>query len=150
MNGGSLVVHDTSSGEANVYIIPLQYQFTANGMYQGPWGINFAASLFSRQGFAQPFYRNQGTGDVVQPSKRVLVVSNVDDSRLGAVTTFDARIEKMQSFGRFKVAFDFDVFNLFNSPTVLADQYVVTSTLAGQPQEIMNPRIARLGLRLLF
>jgi hypothetical protein len=150
MNGGSLVLHDTASGEGNVYIIPLRYQFSGNGMYQGPWGINFAASLFLRQGYAQPFYRNQGTGDVVQPSKRVLVVSNVDDGTLQAVKTLDARIEKMQTFGRFKVAFDFDVFNLFNSATVLADQYVVTSTLAGQPQEIMNPRIARLGLRFLF
>ena len=138
MNGGSLLVRDTASGEQNVYIAPLQYQFSGNGLYQGPWGINFAASLFSRQGFAQPFYRNQGTGDVVQPSKRVLVVSNVDDGTLPSVTEFDGRIEKMSSFGRYKVAFDLDVFNLFNSPTVLADQHVVTSTVAGQPQEIMN------------
>jgi len=150
MDGGSLVLHSTSSGEQNVYVIPLRYQLSANGLYQGPWGINFAANLFIRQGYAQPFYRNQGTGDAVQPSKRVLVISNVDDGRLPSVKTLDTRIEKMVTLGRYKVAFDLDAFNLFNSATSLANQFVVTSAAAGQPLEIMNPRIARLGVRFLF
>jgi hypothetical protein len=150
VNGGSLVLHDTSSGEGAVYIVPLRYQLSANGLYQGPWGINFAGNIFFRQGYAQPFYTSQQTSDVVQPSKLVLVASNVDNNRLPSLTQFDGRIEKMSTFGRYKVAFDLDVFNLFNSSTVLANQYVVTSTVAGQPQEIINPRIARLGVRFLF
>src|SRR4029077_6639780 len=85
VNGGSVVLHDTASGESNVYIIPVRAQFSAAGMYQGPWGINFAGTFFFRQGYAQPFFRNTNTGDVVQQSKSVLLISNIDDGRLPSV-----------------------------------------------------------------
>jgi hypothetical protein len=83
----------------------------------------------------------------------VLIVQNVDDFRLPAVTSFDLRAEKKFTFGTAKVAVDFDLFNLFNRGTVLGKQY--DARLSGptgfdQVLEIMNPRIARLGLRFTF
>ena len=52
-----------------------------------------------------------------------------------------------------KIAIDFDVFNALNSDTVLGKQYDARMTGVlpfGQVLEIMNPRIARLGVRLVF
>ena len=48
---------------------------------------------------------------------------------------------------------DLDVFNLFNEGTVLGRTYNLRSTGAtgfNQVLEIMNPRIARIGLRFNF
>ena len=45
--------------------------------------------------------------------------------RLPAVKSFDARIEKMFTFDRDQVAFDFDIFNVFNHGTVLGRIYDV-------------------------
>jgi hypothetical protein len=46
--------------------------------------------------------------------------------------------------------FDLDVFNLFNSATVLGRQYSKQSAKYTQIAEIMQPLIARLGLRITF
>jgi hypothetical protein len=80
-------------------------------------------------------------------------VPHADENRLPAVTTFDLRLGKTFRFGIAKVAADFDIFNLFNSGTVLARQYDVRLTGPtgfGQTLEVMNPRIARVGVRFTF
>ncbi len=69
------------------------------------------------------------------------------------MSSLDARVEKRFTFGATKLAFDFDVFNLLNAGTVLGKQYDARLTGAtgfDQTLEIMNPRIARLGLRFTF
>ena len=56
-------------------------------------------------------------------------------------------------FGGAKLALDFDVFNLWNAGTTLGKQYDVRLTGAtgfGSTLEIMNPRVARVGARVLF
>ena len=77
----------------------------------------------TRQGYAEPFFQsNVVTGDPLG-RKDVLLVDNVDDFRLPAVTSLDARIEKKFTFGKADVALDFDIFNVLNSGTVLGNQY---------------------------
>ena len=89
--------------------------------------MNFAGNLVTRQGYAEPFFRsNVVTGDPLG-RKTVLLVDNVDDFRLPAVTSLDARIEKKFTFGKAAVALDFDVFNVLNSGTVLGNQYDVAT-----------------------
>jgi hypothetical protein len=155
VDGGLVVRRAAGSGKSNAYLVAPKYQIIANGLYEGPWGMNFAANMVTRQGYAQPFFRsNVTTGDPLG-RKTVLLVDNVDDFRLPAVTSLDARIEKKFTFARGKsaVALDFDIFNLLNSGTVLGNQYdsrLAGPTGFGQVLEIMNPRIARLGARFTF
>jgi hypothetical protein len=69
------------------------------------------------------------------------------------VTSLDARVEKTFKFGVSKIALDLDLFNVLNSGTVLGQQYDVRLTGPtgfGNTLEIMNPRIARLGVRFNF
>jgi hypothetical protein len=119
----------------------------------GPWGLNFGANLVTRQGYAEPFFRsNVSTGDPLG-RKQVLLTTHVDDFRLSPVTSLDGRVEKRFSFGKTFVALDLDVFNLFNAGTILGKQYdarLTGPTGYDQVLEIMNPRIARLGLRFTF
>ena len=153
VNGGLVIRKAGGSGKSNIFLVAPAYQIVANGAYQGPWGLNFGANLVTRQGYVEPFFRSSvSTGDPLG-RKQVLLVNNIDDFRLPAVTSLDARVEKRFTFGSTHVAFDFDVFNLANAGTVLGKQYDARLTGAtgfGNTLEIMNPRIARLGLRFTF
>ena len=153
VDGGLVVRKSGGSGKSNIFLVAPIYQIVANGAYQGPWGLNFGANLVTRQGYAEPFFRSSvSTGDPLG-RKQVLLVTNIDDFRLPAVTSLDGRIEKRFTFGTTRIAFDFDVFNVLNAGTVLGKQYDARATGAtgfDNTLEIMNPRIARLGLRFTF
>ena len=153
VNGGAVVRSSTGSGKSGIFMVAPAYQISANGLWQAFWGVNVSANLVTRQGYAEPFFQsNVATGDPLG-HKTVLLVKNVDDFRLPAVTTLDGRVEKKFEFGGAKIAVDFDVFNLLNAGTVLGKQYdarLTGPTGFGQVLEIMNPRIARIGVRFLF
>jgi len=113
--------------------------------------IDLGANLVFRQGYGEPFFRSRvNARDPVIAVKNLLLANGADQFRLDAVTSLDARIEKMFKFGTTSVAFDFDMFNLFNNATVLGKQYDARLTSYDTIQEIMNPRIARLGVRFFF
>jgi hypothetical protein len=151
VNGGPVVISSAGSGKSQIYSVAPKYQFSANGMYQAPWGIDIGANLLFRQGYAEPFNRTRvSSHDPLVPSKTVLIAPTADASRLPSVTSLDARLEKMFKFGRTNLAFDLDVFNILNEGTTLGLQYDARVTTFGQVQEIMQPRIARLGVRFVF
>lgn len=154
LKDGGVVVRDTTSvSKAQYYMIAPRYQFVANGLWQGPYAINFAASLLSRQGFGMPHFAVANTHDPLRPQKNVLVVDDIDKYRLDPVTTLDLRLEKGIQLGRVNALFDVDIFNVANVSTPLRRQYNVgaTGTRAfNTVLEIVNPRIVRLGLRLKF
>ena len=153
VNGGAVVRSSTGSGKSGIYMVAPKYQIVANGLYEAFWGVNVGASLVTRQGFAEPFFQsNVLTGDPLG-RKTVLLVPTVDAFRLPAVTSLDGRLEKRFRFGSAHLALDFDVFNLLNAGTVLGKQYDARLTGAtgfNEVLEIMNPRIARLGVRFVF
>jgi hypothetical protein len=153
-DGGLVVTQTTGSGKSGIFMVLPQYQFIANGMYQGPWGINFGANWMLRQGYAEPFFRSQvATGDPLSNSKSVLITDDVGKFRLPAMSSLDIRIEKAIKIQRANIALDLDIFNVGNSATVLGRQYDLRLTGAtgfNKTLEIMNPRILRLGARLNF
>ena len=153
VSGGPVVRQAAGGGRTTAYMTAPSYQFAANAAYQARWGIDVAASVIARQGYAEPFFQSEVTTGDPLGSKTVLIVPNADDFRLPAVTTVDLRLGKTFTFGVAKIAADFDIFNLFNRATVLARQYDVRLTGAtgfGQTLEMMNPRIARIGVRFTF
>jgi hypothetical protein len=74
----------------------------------------------------------------------------VGENRLPTVHSFDARVSKHISFSRMNINLDMDLFNLFNSSTVLGRDYDLASTSFNEVLEIMNPRIIRFGVRVGF
>jgi hypothetical protein len=154
INGGLVVTQTGGSGKSGIFMVLPKYQFIANGMYQGPWGVNLGANWLLRQGYAEPFNRSSvATGDPLSNRKRVLVVSDVGKFRLPAVSSLDVRIEKAFKIQRSTIALDLDVFNIGNVATVLGRQYDIRlsgPTGFNQVLEIMNPRIARVGVRFNF
>jgi hypothetical protein len=151
VNGGPVVVQSSGSGKSGIYLLPPKYQMSANGLYQAGWGIDIGANFRLQQGYGQPFFRSRvATNDALVPNKNVLLTQGSDQFRLDSVSTLDIRVEKMFKFNKTSFAVDFDVFNLFNSATVLGKQYDARVTTYNQVLEIMNPRIARIGARFFF
>jgi hypothetical protein len=153
VNGGVVTNPTSGSGKSQIYLTLPTYQFIANGYYQGPWGVNVGGNFLLRQGYSQMFFANDvGTNDPVYNTKDVLVVGNrAGKIRLPKVTTVDLRLEKAIALGSgSRVSFDFDVFNLFNRGTVLGRIYDVEASNYNAVAEIMNPRIARFGVRFMF
>jgi Carboxypeptidase regulatory-like domain/TonB-dependent Receptor Plug Domain len=157
LDGGQVVfsVLKGSVGSGTAYIVQPTYQFIANGLYEGPWGLNLAANFLLRQGYAIPYYvhtveRVQGN---FPPQKNVLIANAVDEFRLDPLAVLDARISKTVKLRAVKLSLDVDAFNLLNKPTVLArqpDQSLTGATGFNSIQEIISPRIVRFGLRLGF
>jgi Carboxypeptidase regulatory-like domain/TonB-dependent Receptor Plug Domain len=152
VNGSLVTVPTAGSGKSQIYLTLPSYQFTANGFYQGPWGVNLGGNFLVREGYTQMFYARQvSTSDPVYSAKDILVAADsIGKYRLPAVKSLDARVEKLFTFRQAQVAFDVDVFNLLNSGTVLGRVYDVDSSKFNQVSEIINPRIARFGLRIQF
>ncbi len=150
-DGGPVVVAAEGSGRSAVFMLPPKYQFAIGGLYEGPFGVNLAGNFALRQGYGQPFFMSRvPAADSLVPEKNVLLVDRPDRFRLDPVRLLDIRFEKRFSFQNANLAFDFDVFNILNSATVLGRQYDARSTAFQQVLEIMNPRIARLGVRFFF
>ena len=153
VSGGSVVRQAGAESGAATYMVAPGHQLIANAMYTAHWGIDVAASVASRQGYAEPFFESGVAAGDPLGRKSVLIAKNADDFRLPAVTTVDLRVGKTFSFAITRLSIDFDVFNLFNSATVLARQYdarLTGPTGFDQVLEVMNPRIARIGVRFAF
>jgi len=151
VGGGPVVVASPDGSPSGVYMLPSKYFFTAKGLYQARWGVDLGANFMLRQGYSEPFFRSLvSTGDPLVPAKTLLLTQGADQFRLDAVSTLDIRVEKKFTFGFANFAVDFDVFNVLNKATTLGVQYDARQSNYGQALEIMNPRIARLGVRMTF
>jgi hypothetical protein len=153
-DGGLTIRQTAGSGKAGIYLVYPKYQFIANGLYQAPYGIDVGLNLVTRQGYSQPWYQsNVTTGDYFSNRKSVLLVGDVGENRLPAVTSLDLRVGKVFTMNRVNLNLDLDIFNLTNAGTVLGRQYdkrLTGATGFDQTLEIMNPRILRVGLRMNF
>ena len=98
-----VTVPTAGSGKSQIYLTLPSYQFTANGFYQGPWGVNFGGNFLVRQGYTQMFYAQRGRRPTIRstrPRTSWSTAGNIGKYRLPAVKSLDARIEKMFTFRR--------------------------------------------------
>jgi len=154
LNGGLYIEQSTGSGKSNIFMALPKYQVIANGTYLLPYDIDLGANMLIRQGYPTPWYRRTATGDQLTNIKYVLLASDLDQFRLPMVTSLDFRVGKTFKVSTANVIVDLDVFNLFNFNTVLQRQYDQSRTTGATAytkiMEIMQPRIARIGVRINF
>jgi hypothetical protein len=155
INGGYVVSAASGSGKSGIYMVQPKYQIIANGAYEAPYGIDIGANYLIRQGYPMPWHQRvtQFT-DPMGSVKLMLLVPDFGQDRLPGTQTLDVRIGKTFTFGTARAIFDLDIFNLLNSATVLGRQYNA-AVQTGTPKytdvmEIMQPRIARVGVRITF
>jgi hypothetical protein len=137
-----------------------------SALYQLPWGLDLSATLQAREGWAIPHYitlayANAESWPGLYRSNLVYLQPPAKD-HLPAFSDLAFRIEKSFALGSGRMVLMADVFNVFNSAVVnraydayYGTYYVDTDTFVPNPynrafNEILNPRVFRLGLRFEF
>ncbi len=152
---GSPVLQGSTTGtgsRGNVYINS-NWSYNLNGLYQvapdHPWGFNVAMNATGRQGYPDLYFvkvPRQG----FTSSSYVVATKQLDSFRNSAINILDARVEKEFNFKDFGFTLGVDCFNLLNSSTVIQRQGNLGVTSANFVQEIVSPRIFRVGARFSF
>ena len=124
-----------------------KWQFSANGMYQAPYGLEVAASTFGRQGYPFPIYRSQSLGS---DALNVLVSPEVDTFRLANLWTTDFRVARAFRVPHATVRLVGDLFNAFNANTELVRVNNIGATNFNALSQNLSPRIIRLGVVVGF
>ena len=152
LDGGMVVAVSGGSGKSNVWMSQPKYQIIANGAYQLPYDFDLGLSYLLRQGYPMPwnYATSGGFTDTLGSSKKLLIVPTADYARLPVVQTLDLRIGKRVKISKITVSVDLDVFNLLNSATELQRKYSKTASNYTAIQEVMQPRIMRIGARISF
>ena len=148
IDGGQFAPLGGGSGKGNLFY-NTKWQVSANALYQMPWGFEVAASLFGRQGF--PFVqiiRVQAPND---GGKNVVVGGAVDNERYDDVWNLDFRLAKnIKIGGSSSLNINLDVFNALNNNVGLVSQRTLNSAVFGRVDEILSPRILRIGATFRF
>ena len=71
-------------------------------------------------------------------------------SRYGSLALVDMKAEKKIIIDKLQINASLDVFNLFNSNTVLNRVTTQNSATANRVTEVTGPRVLRFGLRFTF
>jgi hypothetical protein len=147
VDGGQNAPRSAGSGQGDVFING-KWQISVNGVYQLPWSMEVAGSVFGRQGNPMPIFQSVALG--LDGAHRVMVSPRVDTFRYDDIWNTDIRLAKHLRSGRFNMELNADVFNLFNGNAALNRQRNVTNPAFGQLTQNLSPRILRFGMRVGF
>ncbi len=140
VDGGQVVLGDHSSS--------VKWQLTGSALHELPWGLEVSAALFARQGHPRPTFITIGMPGELR--KTVLAEARVDTRRYPDVWNLDLRLAKNVRVGGAALVLSAEVFNVFNSGVELMRTRDAGSGAFNRLDKILNPRIARFGLRLMF
>ena len=143
-SGGQVGYFSTGSG--TLYWMPSKWQLSANALYQIGKGFEVAANLYARQGYIRPISLSVDN----QFTDSVLAV-DIGQVRLPDIWNADARLAWNGNLGsRARLNLSADVFNVFNASTVLRQVDTADSGAFNRIDQIMNPLLVRIGMRLTF
>jgi hypothetical protein len=139
------------------------WQFNVNGLYQGPWGLDFGANFFGRQGYPNPYYvRTRKVKDAAGVNQTYYTqIGQLATYRYDNVFELDFRLAKTFQIGGVTVIPAVELFNVANANTVLQRYQRVGSFNAktgdfsqspyfNQIIEVQSPSILRLGIQVNF
>jgi len=147
-NGAQFAQETSGSGIDNVFV-NAKHLFKAAGVYVAPWDINLGAFYNVRQGYLFP-QRVLSPPRTGAAGTAWLYYDAWGESRYDTLQTIDMRVSKRFAFGRRNVEASFDVFNLGNVNTVLTRNLNQTAPNANFVTGIVAPRVARIGVRVVF
>jgi len=158
VDGGGYPTRSGGSGKGDAFI-NAKWQFIANTLVQLPAGFDLSAAFFSRQGHPRPIVQRRILG--FEGPVRIMADQNpeLDTLRLPSVYNLDLRLAKSLKVGGSSFLVSADLFNVFNANTELSRFRQASSGLYDKEtgagafnrlDEILNPRVFRLGVRFQF
>ncbi len=139
-----------SSGASDASINP-RWMAKLGFVAQLPFKINFGGTLSARDGYILPeYYEDQGVernglGDFPDP-----YTAPYGTNRLENFVMLNLRLERAFKIDFARLIFSIDLFNVFNTNSVLDREYNVGRTNYDTIIQFTYPRIFRLGVRLDF
>ena len=121
-----------------------------SGLYQFPWGINFAANFNGHSSY--PYNPYILTGNRTGGQAGVAIFLNPSNAlRYPALFQTDIHVDKTLSFGASRrISLNFDWFNMLNNNVVLTQVERLNQSTAGNITTMLAPRVARFGLKVNF
>jgi hypothetical protein len=145
---GGIVAPKSYGAKTNTFF-NATWQMSLNALYQIGAGFEVAGALFGREGYPKGIVLNVPCG--ADGTCRSVPATGLDTQRYDPVWTMDLRLSKTQKIaGNASIKLDLDMFNLFNSGLTLAQSRRSNTSTFGRIDEIISPRIFRLGARLSF
>jgi hypothetical protein len=147
VDGGQVAPRSGGSGKGDIFQ-NAKWQFMANGLYEIGYGFEVSAALYGRQGFPRPISFNIGAAP--DGTNRFMATPNIDTLRYDNLWNLDLRLAKNMRLGDANLVFEGVLFNVFNSATVLNRQRNAASGAFDRLDEVLSPRVFRVGARLTF
>ncbi len=148
VDGGQIAPRSGGSGKGDIFF-NARWQVVVNALYQLPGNFEVGMSLFGRQGYVYPVVLRLNAGG--DGAVRTLAVANIDDQRYKNLFDADFRLaNNIKLGGRATLGITADLFNAFNSGTILGRNRQANSGAFGSPTDVLSPRILRVGLRFGF
>jgi hypothetical protein len=147
-NGFQYAPEAGGSGIDNVFV-NAKHLFKLAGVYVAPWDINLGAFYNARQGYLFP-QRILSPNRAGAAGTSWLYLDGWGESRYDTLQTVDFRVSKRFVFGRRSIEGSFDVFNVGNVNTVLTRNLNQAASTANNVTGIVAPRVARVGVRIVF
>lgn len=143
-------VGDFSAGSGKRrFFMNSRWVFRLDGAVQLPGDVLFSGSLNGRQGF--PFIesvRTPNRGGAL--GRGEIMFAPPGETRLENLWVTNFRAEKDFNFGPAQASVMLDMFNLFNEATVLKREQRQDLSNSNDIQDILSPRVFRIGLRFRF
>ncbi|HEX9670018.1 MAG TPA: marine proteobacterial sortase target protein [Thermoanaerobaculia bacterium] len=123
-----------------------RWTFQTSGLVELPRGVYVAATLRGRDGDPLPYYRRvaRERGGIA----RVQLTERPDAFRTGEIVTLDGRLAKEVEIGDALLTLSLEGTNLFDEGPVVARELDLGVTRGGLPDELLEPRTLRVGLRV--
>jgi hypothetical protein len=150
VDGGQIAPRSGGSGKGDIFY-NARWQVVANALYQLPGNFEVGASFFGHQGYVYPVVLRLPAGFDTSSTFRALAVPTLDTKRYDNLWDADFRLaNNIKLAGHAQLQVTADLFNAFNSGTILGRNRQANSGAFGSPTDVLAPRILRIGLRFNF
>jgi hypothetical protein len=147
-DGGQIANYSAGSGK-NRFFLNSRWVFKLDGLVQLPGEVNLGGSLNGRQGypFIETFRTDTRAGGI---GRTEIMLSDVGSTRLDNLWVANFRVEKAFTIGSTRASAMLDIFNLANSGTILKREQRQNLDTANNIQDLLSPRVFRIGVRFRF
>jgi hypothetical protein len=147
VDGGPVSILSGGSGKASFYS-SFKWQVYADALVDLPASFSLSAALFGRQGGIYPTNITTGLGS--DGNTPVLAVADLESARYDNLWNLDLRLHRNAKIGRVTMTPSVELFNALNNDVVLGRARNAASSAYGRVEEVISPRILRIGVRVSF
>ncbi|MBX7186256.1 MAG: TonB-dependent receptor [Vicinamibacteria bacterium] len=145
-DGGPVSIQGGGSGKVSFYS-QFKWQVYADALVNLPASFSFSTAIFGRQGGLYPTSIRTSLGS---DGTQNVLVGGVDDTLYPNLWNIDLRLARNAKIGRVTITPSVELFNALNNDVVLSRARNAAVASYGRVDEIIAPRILRVGARLSF